>query len=55
MKRVQSALEATINTASGISRRTVIAENLLLRIAPTTLGWALGITLLSAVADRFVK
>lgn len=28
-------------------------ENLLVRIAPGTLRWALGVTLLSAVADRF--
>ena len=34
--------------------RTIsVAENFLVRIAPSTLRWALGVTLLSAVADRF--
>ena len=34
--------------------RTIsLAEDFLVRIAPGTLRWALGVTLLSAVADRF--
>ncbi len=46
-----------ISTAAGPANRArpiiPMLENLLVRIAPCTLRWALGVTLLSAVADRF--
>lgn len=45
-----SAAARPANRAQPIIRTL---ENLLVRVAPGTLRWALGVTLLSAVADRF--